>query len=320
MVTNDLSLFVTLWPSFPHFARFAYDNRIEGIRLNSAMLASSELDSELERVRSLGDIPVKLYFDVKGRQLRITEVKPSKKNLEVRLNHPISVKTPTPVLFKAGEDSGLLVDIRDNGYNLVFANGLRYGPRFQVKGGESLHIRSPDLVVGGNLFTETELEKIGKVKKAGFTRYFLSYVESENDLKEFRNLVGNETEVIAKIENKKGLEFMAREYKPNPNTSALAARGDLYVELERPHEIANALRNIIKKEPNAMVGSRFLLSLFRDHVPSCADIGDLAWVYDLGYKRVLLCDELCLKEKPLARAVSVVDEFRKDYCIKELVR
>ncbi len=52
---------------------------------------------------------------------------------------------------------------------------------------------------------------------------------------------------------------MAREYKPNPNTSALAARGDLYVEL-------------------------------------------------------------CLKEKPLARAVSVVDEFRKDYCIKELVR
>jgi len=268
MKTNDMELFVTLWPSFPHFARFAYDERIEGIRLNSAMLAVSDLDSELERVRSLGDMPVKLYYDVKGRQLRVTKVNPSNRNLELRLNHPISVNTPTPVLFKAGEDSALLVDIKNGGYELVFADGSKYGPRCNVNEGESLHIRSPDLVVGGDLFTDLELEKIEKVRKAGFTRYFLSYVESGEDINKLRDLVGKDAEIIAKIENKKGLEFIANSYSPDPNTSALAARGDLYVELERPHEIARALKEIIKKEPKAMVGSRFLLSLFKNNVPS----------------------------------------------------
>ena len=43
-----LELLVTLWPSFPHFERFATDTRLHGIRLNSAMITAPEArDPEL---------------------------------------------------------------------------------------------------------------------------------------------------------------------------------------------------------------------------------------------------------------------------------
>ena len=68
-----LKLMVTLCPSFPHFAEFAADTRLAGIRLNSAKLIGPELDTELAIVQKT-DVKVPLYFDLKGRQMRIAEV------------------------------------------------------------------------------------------------------------------------------------------------------------------------------------------------------------------------------------------------------
>lgn len=92
----------------------------------------------------------------------------------------------------------------------------------------------------------------------------------------------------------------------------MAARGDLYVEVDKPHEILNAMKLIIKKDPEAFVGSRILLSVINP-VPECHDFSDLAWLYDIGYRKMMLCDEICLKEELLNRAVSVLDAFRKSY-------
>ena len=41
----------------------------------------------------------------------------------------------------------------------------------------------------------------------------------------------------------------------------MAARGDLYVEVDRPHLILNAMEKIIKADPNAIAASRMLNSL-----------------------------------------------------------
>ncbi len=38
----------------------------------------------------------------------------------------------------------------------------------------------------------------------------------------------------------------------------MAARGDLYVEINTPHDILNATKLIIEKDPEAIVGSRML--------------------------------------------------------------
>lgn len=303
---KNLEFFVTLWPTFPHFAKYARDPRLSAIRLNSAMINASELDNELEVANStVGHIP--LYFDIKGRQLRVTDVDLTKDHLELTLNHPIKAKTPTMVLFKAGEDYALL-DRIENGNKLIFEGG----PEYIVRPGESLHIRDPNLIVEGPTFLDYEIKKIEKAKKAGFKRYFLSYVESQRDIDEFRNFVGD-SEIIAKIENKKGLDYVANEFRKQPNLSLMAARGDLYVEVDKPHHILDALRLIIKKDPEASIGSRVMLSVIHGPVPNCADLSEVAWLYDLGYRRMMLCDELCLKDELLGRAVNVLESFRKDY-------
>lgn len=307
---RDLKLMVTLWPSFPHFKPFLNDDRLAGIRLNSAMMALPELVKELaivEKEQRTDTVP--LFYDIKGRQLRIEEVIPSSSHLELRLNHPISVHTPTPVLFKAGADVALLTSIEDDGYRLVFEGG----PKYMVRSGESLHIRHPSLKVGGNQFTDAELKKISAVKKSGFTKWFLSYVECQKDVDEFMELVGRDAEVMLKIENRKGLDYVARSFRKTDNISLVTARGDLYVELEMPHDILEAQRLVVTKDPKACVASRLLLSIVRSPVPSCSDFSELAWLYDIGYRNIMLCDELCLKEDHLGPAVAAFDAFRESY-------
>jgi len=300
-------LSVTLWPSFPHFKRFANDSRITGIRLNSAMMSNPELDKELELIKS-SHVRNPLFFDVKGRQMRVTEVIPDKEKLIIKLNHPIAVKTPCVVLFKAGADQALLDHLEDDGETLVFDGG----PRYKVVPGESLHIRDKSLEVKGNIFTPQELLKIEKVRAAGFNKYFLSYVEKQSDIDQFLELVGRDAEVWLKIESLPGMQFVTNEFKKRDNLVLVAARGDLFVEVEQPHHMIQALRQIIAKDPEACVGSRLLLSVIDSPVPSCADLVEIAWLYDIGYRRMMLCDEICLKENLLASAVAVFNGIKHD--------
>jgi pyruvate kinase len=306
IIMKDLELLVTLWPSFPHFGKFAQDKRLSSIRLNTAMVNSYELEKEFSLARSIKD-SIPLYFDIKGRQLRVEESMPYKSHLELKINHPVSVKTPTMVLFKAGADRALLKEVKDG--NVLIFDG---GPSYLVNAGESFHIRHPSLEVSGPQFTPHEIDKIEKAKKAGFDRFFLSYTQSQKDVDEFRDYIGK-SELFLKIEDKKGLAYVANDFKKDDKTSLMAARGDLYVELDRPHQIIGALKLIADKDPRAAVGSRILLSTINDPVPSCADFCEMAWLYDIGYKRMMLCDELCLKDELLSRAINAFESFRQSY-------
>ena len=145
---DGLELFVTLSPSMPHFTRFVRDVRIAGIRINSAMMYAHEVDDEMKIVQAVRGHSVPLFFDVKARQMRITEVHPFPDHLEITINHPIDVELPTPVLFQAGEDSALLVKIIDQ-RRLVFAPGR---PKWMVREGASLHIRHPSFKMYGGTF------------------------------------------------------------------------------------------------------------------------------------------------------------------------
>lgn len=258
-----------------------------------------------------------------------------------------SVKTPTTVLLKAGADSAVLDRIEDQGRRLIFKEGAVYGPKkFMVVPGESLCIRDTSFRMLGNVFSETELQKIEKVRACGFTHFFLSYVESQRDIDQFLGIVGCNANVQLKIETRAGLEFVAREFKKTPHCSLMAACGDLYVEIEKPHEIMAALKLIIEKDPDACAGSRLLLSvgqplasdvkktieslekdirpdksetdamlknLTEPQIPSCADFLQLAWLSDMGYHRMMLCDEICVKENLLSTAVNAFDAFRRAY-------
>jgi hypothetical protein len=56
-----------------------------------------------------------------------------------------------------------------------------------------------------------------------------------------------------------------------------------------------------------------MLSVVDEPVPSCSDFLELAWLYDIGYREMMLCDELCLKKDLLTAAVNAFDGFRTAY-------
>lgn len=363
---DDIELLVTLWPSFKHFGQFVSDKRVKGVRLNSAMMSCPELDKELGIVAGLPAGSAPLFYDIKSRQPRVVEVIPNDDHLDLRLNHPVEVAPGAPVIFKGGVDDKAVLDhTEEDGRRLIFGRN----PTFQVKAGESLCIRAPHKILG-NPFTEAEREKIAKVRAAGFTRYFLSYVEEQSDVDEFRELVGKDAEVWLKIENERGLRYVAEDFVKDDRTTLVAARGDLYVEIAKPHMMGKALRLIVNKDPFACAASRLLLSVIEKEqtalwkyedelgnvfytadthvrigqhfetttfvspatgepitkppvkallstnrnvvnpVPSCADFMELQWLYDVGYRKFMLCDELCLRGDLLGTAVNAFGAWR----------
>jgi len=304
---KPLETLVTLWPDMPHFVTFARDPRVRGIRLNTAQTDVRELPGLLQQARDVA-APEQMYFDIKGRQLRIETVETTPDgNLCCTINHPISVDTPTEVLFRAGSDIAVLKDIQD-GRTLLFYGG----PKFTVIPGFSFHIRDPSLRIYGEIFTDTQKKYLEMAKKAGLNQFMLSYAEGSQDIEEMRSYVGDDL-IIAKIENMKGLHYaMSPQYVKSQHLSLLNARGDLFVELTKPHDIAFATRALIRADPDTIVGSRLLLSAAKS-VPDCADISEINWLLEIGYHRFMFCDELCLHPDMLNRAINMLQAIATDY-------
>jgi pyruvate kinase len=302
----------------PHYKRFAQDDRLGAIRINSAMMFAEEMEGELSTALSVPN-SVPTYFDLKGRQLRIRAAHKFDTHYELELNHPIFVDTPTSVLFKGGTQEAMLFKIQpgkepNSPQRLIVVPDGRLDVLIP---GESLILRDESFKVLDDFFPDYEIERIKLVASRGWTKYVLSYVESQRDIDMFREYVGNDVEVVAKIESRKGLEWVARGgFKPKDNLRLMTARGDLYLELTKPHEMLDAQRLIIEKDPRAVVGSRILLTCCKGPVPEANDFSELAWLYDIGYRTMMLCDDLCIDETLLARAINVFDAFRTDYADK----
>ena len=136
----------------------------------------------------------------------------------------------------------------------------------------------------------------------------VTIIESIEDINELLKLDPN-ANILAKIESKKGLQFVKNDYEQiKNNVRLLVARADLYIELDRPHEILNALRLIIEKAPNAIAASRILESFIDlKRIPRCSDFTDLGFLLEIGYKTLLLGDDLCQNEEALLSALGVLN-------------
>jgi pyruvate kinase len=304
-------IMATLWPEMPHYKYFAADPRISGIRLNTAKASVDTIDALTKQAvdESFG---TPIYFDVKGRQLRVESVEPNEDHLEIDINNVIEVNTPCVVLFKGGTDPALLIKVE--GKRLIFEGG----PEFMVTPGDSLNIRDNSLKVHGDLIPEKQLKFLETAQREGITRFMLSYAQSAADVNQFRKLLGKDCEIICKIEDQEGLDFAKREFKAqdawnSKNLGLLTARGDLYVELEKPHDIIKATSDLIRYDKNAIIGSRILLSVTEEEVPSCADLHEIAWLLQLGYHRFMFCDGLCLNKAALNRSVNILAAVIADW-------
>ncbi len=271
-----------------------------GFRLNTVMPLRSGPAEALERLRAYGK---PLWVDLKGRQLRVVgaAIPPY---TEVRLSHRIRVHTPVDAFFADGTEHARVVAV--DGDRLILGDG----PRRLIGPGESVNIVHPSLEIEGTL-TETDRAYLAAMAEQGLKRVMLSYVESLADVEEVRQLLPD-AELMLKIETRRGLDF-AREHGSSLGR-LIAARGDLYVEVLRPHRIVGALRTIVQADPDAVAASRIFDSLAHHPVPLSADIGDVAFLLSLGYRTFLLGDAVCLRRDSVLEALSLLDavagEFR----------
>jgi hypothetical protein len=188
-----LNLHITSVPADPHFAEFCYDPNVAGIRMNGLLFKSCNLDEELAKIPRFPSVP--LWFDAKGRQLRVEEAIYYKDHLELVMNHGIKgLSLPHPIIFKAGEDWAMVEKITDENKRLILrSDGY---PKYRVKPGDSVHFRDTGFEIDGPLFTDDEKAKIERAVKAGAQNWYLSYVENRYDVEDFRELIGSQAKLV----------------------------------------------------------------------------------------------------------------------------
>lgn len=289
---------VTVPPHAEFVAEVAEHPVVRGLRLNTVMPLKGTPGEALARLAGHGQ---PLWIDLKGRQLRVAEaaVPPF---TAVRLSHRIEVDAPTVALFGSRKDAARVLAV--DGDRLI----LEDGPRRVLGPGESVNIPSPSLRVEGVLTAQDE-EYVRAARALGLHDYMLSFVEGPDDLAALRAL-DPEARPVAKIESERGLAFARN---GAGGARLMAARGDLYVELRRPHHLLRAQRQLLAADPEAIVASRILDSLAWSPEPAAQDLTDVAYLLQLGYRWLMLGDEVCLRRESVLSALNLLEElFREE--------
>jgi hypothetical protein len=293
-----ISAIVTIPPYAPFIDDVARHPIVRGLRLNTVMPLRESPRQVLERLRTFGH---PLWVDLKGRQLRVVgaAIPPY---TEVKLSHRIKVQTPVDAYFSDGNERVRVAAV--DGDRLILADG----PRRLIGPGESVNIPDPSLEIEGTL-TGTDCAYLSAMKELGMKHVMLSYVEKPEDVQEVHEALPH-AEVMLKIETQRGLDF-AHQHGAKYG-QLVAARGDLYVEVSRPHKITGALKTIIKADPHAVVASRILDSMAYQPVPLSADIGDVAFLLEIGYQTFLLGDVVCFKRETVLETLNLLRAIARE--------
>ena len=220
----------------------------------------------------------KIWIDLKGRQLRITKwADPLYEVIE--LNHEIEVLYPAKIIFRNGCTSSI---VKTRG-NKIIVDPI---PKEAVGSGQAVNILARDLDIKGYL-TPKDIEVLSLCKELGLNNIMASFVEEVDDIKAITDILP-EANIISKIESIKGLKFV----RENPGYALMAARDDLFVELDEEYEIIEGLKDIIKADENAICASKIFSSLRKRVTPDLADYSDLEYMQILGFKKFMLDDTI----------------------------
>ncbi|HEY3445801.1 MAG TPA: hypothetical protein VGK67_05515 [Myxococcales bacterium] len=295
---STLGVIATLPPYVDHRQEIIDHPQVDALRFNTISPLGGSRSQILERLqRECGD--KRLWLDLKGRQLRIAKFAYLPYAF-VELNHRIQVDLPVDVHFK---------DCVSRAVELVDGNKLILNRRpVRVVGeGEPINILDPALKIEGSL-TDGDREYVEAARKLGLHDFMLSFVERREDVEELLEL-DPEANVIAKIESRKGLDFVRNDYPALKDKVVLmAARDDLFINLgEAKEEMLEALELLVASDPDAIAASRLLCSLEESGQVAAQDLSDLWLLLKLGFKNFMLSDGLCFREEAFRSAVGVLD-------------
>lgn len=280
---KDCILIATL-PSFNNLRKVEkvfMNPHISEVRFNTGVQTAYSIDETLSILIRLSIKYNKMvWIDIKGRQLRVTKwADPLYSCIE--LNHRVEVSYPAQVYFRNGD----IVDITHikNG-NQLFVDPL---PREALGAGQSVNIFCEDINIDGYL-TKKDKQYLNACKKMRLHSIMASFVESSDDLREIIRILPD-ANIVSKIESLKGISFISN----SDISNLMAARDDLYLQSGQNYSMMEHLKTIIKKDSGAICASKIFSSLEKREYTDFADFADLELMYNMGYRKFMLCDNIC---------------------------
>lgn len=290
---------------------------IEGFRVNTTRVVDRPLEDVLTGLREQAGSK-DIWIDLKCRQLRVkdysVQVFENREVHTITLSHRIHVNLHAKVYADDGNYTAEIAQVNGDKLTINGAAMNEEGIPLPSKGvvglrpSMSINITDPSLKVEGNL-TEKDIQCVKAGKALGMHKYFLSYVERPDDLEDVMKL-DKEAVLGLKIESRKGIDFVRNDYafckkKYGDRITLIAARGDMYVEIDDLTEIPGICEMIAGKEPNAILASRIFSSLASEKFVSCADIFDMYACARMGYTRFLVGDDICSTKAVAEKAIQV---------------
>lgn len=268
---------------------------ISEVRFNTGVQTVYSVEEVLDILRNLSvKYDKKLWIDIKGRQLRVAKwADPLYSCIE--LSHRVQVLYPAQIYFRNG-DKVNITHIKDG--NKVFVDPL---PRQALGAGQSVNIIAKDIEIEGYL-TDKDKQYLNACKKMGLCYIMASFVETFDDLAQILQILPN-AQIVSKIESLKGMSFITQYNVPN----LMAARDDLYLQSGQNYSMLEHLRTIISRDSGAICASKIFLSLEKRETVDFADYADLELMYSMGYRKFMLCDNVC--NYSFAKAIQAWEDF-----------
>ncbi len=297
---------------------------MNAVRVNTAYGDIGEYDRIIGNVWSVADIPVVL--DVKGPEVRLKvgeRFKAAKgsevsvgygKKEPVRFNRNIigQLRKGDTVLLDKGRVKSTVTGKRDGRVKLKLSGGCEFR--------DGLGVNVPGRQLKVKTLSKRDLEVIDYAKKKKVDYIALSFTRDVNDVKALkRRLKGSDIGVIAKIENRVGVDNV--EDIILACDGIMVARGDLGVEI--PFEEIPLIQKDIIVKCNRMgkisiVATEMMHSMVENPQPTRAETSDVANAIIDGSDAVMLSAESAIGKYPVEAVKAMRDIAVEVECHLEL--
>jgi pyruvate kinase len=219
------------------------------------------------------------------------------------------VKVDEPFYLSNGEIELKIIKIENK---KIVATVERGGLLMSRKG-----INIPETTLNKSCLTPKDLADIEFGLNFGVDYMALSFVQSGADVKKLRKLIGDhKIKIIPKIERAIALEAIDEIIKLSDGI--MIARGDLGIELpleELPIIQKNLIRHAHWHHKPAIVATQMMTSMIEHHIPTRAEVSDIANAIFDGADALMLSDETAAGNYPteaikiMKRIVNRTDDY-----------
>ena len=292
---------------------------IEGTDVFRLNFSHGSIEDHRKNSESIRNLEKKYQYstcilaDLQGPKLRIGTFKNKKEKLKLgqifrldlsnelgdenRVNFPhqeiYEILTPNSKILI--DDGKIKMQIIEQHKDFLITELLNDGIISNSKG-----VNIPDTILPISPITNKDKSGLSKALDMGVDWVALSFVQSAQNVKELRDIVGNKVLIMAKIEKPSGVKNLKQIIEVVDGI--MIARGDLGVELP-PERVPAIQKNIIQQCREAgkpvVVATQMLESMISNNTPTRAEASDVAnAIYD-GADAVMLSAESAIGKFPI---------------------